>query len=176
MSLPIHPHTKVGALLEAYPGIEDALIAMAAPFAKLRNPILRRTVAKVATLEQAAKIGGIPVRDLVSKLREITGQSALEGAEGTAASFADAATAPAWIREDRVRHDIDADAMLERGVHPIGKVRECVAELQDGEIVRLTSSFRPEPLIDLFARGGQAVYSTETAPGRHVTYIGRKTS
>jgi hypothetical protein len=176
MSLPIHPQTKVGALLEAYPGVEEALIAAVPAFARLRNPILRRTVAKVATLEQAAKIGGIPVDDLVSRLRNTAGQSAEQATGGAAVSIQDVATAPAWIREDRVRYEIDADAMLEHGVHPIGKVRECVAELEAGEIVRLTSSFRPEPLIDLFARGGQPVYSIQTTPGRHVTYIGRKTS
>ncbi len=70
MNLPITPDTKVGALLEAYPELEEHLIACAPAFAKLRNPLLRRTVAKVATLEQAARVGGIGVRDLVRRLRE----------------------------------------------------------------------------------------------------------
>lgn len=172
MSLPINPETRVGALLDAHPGTEEVLIGLVPAFAKLKNPILRRTVAKVATLEQAAHIGGISVRDLVSKLREATGQSGLDiltAAEGFAAG-----EAPTWLLQDRVRHHIDADSMLETGVHPIGKVRECTAMLEPGEIVRLTSSFRPAPLIDTMQRSGLAVYSAETAPGRHTTYIARR--
>ena len=44
------------------------------PFAKLRNPVVRRTVAKVATLEQAAKIGGVSLQAMILRLREVTGQ------------------------------------------------------------------------------------------------------
>ncbi len=172
MSLPINPETRVGALLDAYPVAEEVLIGLVPAFVKLKNPILRKTVAKVATLEQAARIGGIGVRDLIRKLREATGQAALDvlpAEDGLAAG-----EAPEWLREENVRHHIDADSMLETGVHPIGKVRECTASLETGEIVRLTSSFRPVPLIETMQRSGLAVYSAETAPGRHVTYFVRK--
>lgn len=171
MSLPINPETKVGALLEAYPGIEDVLIAWVPAFAKLRNPILRKTVAKVATLEQAARIGAVSIRELVQKLREATGHDTLEVSEAAETDSTNAPVPPQWVREGRVRHNIDAGQMLETGEHPIGKVRQCVATLEAGEIVQLTSSFRPEPLIDLMLRSGLAVFSTESFPGRHVTYI-----
>ena len=49
---------------------------MAPAFAKLRNPVVRRTVAKIATLEQAAKIGGVDLQAMILKLR------AAAGAEG----------------------------------------------------------------------------------------------
>jgi len=175
MSLPINPETKVGTLLEVYPGIEEVLIAWAPAFSKLKNPILRRTVAKVATLEQAARIGGVSVRELVRKLREAAGQE-VSGIShgGDAAPAADnGAPAPAWLSQERVQFTIDADSMLETGVHPIGKVRQCAALLEPGGIVELTSSFRPEPLIDAMRRSGLAVHSMETAPGRHATYISR---
>ncbi len=171
MSVSITPETKVGALLEAYPGIEEVLIGLAPAFAKLRNPILRKTVAKVATLEQAARIGGVGVRELVRKLREAAGQSGLDDAAAETDS-ATAAEAPAWVAAARVRHRMDADQMLETGEHPLGKVRRCAATLREGEVIVLTSSFRPEPLIEALSRGGLAVFSTEAAPGRHVTHIG----
>src|SRR5262249_41576159 len=66
----IDPDTTVGALLDAYPEAEAVLIDLAPAFAKLRNPVVRRTVAKVATLEHAAKIGGVSLRTLIGKLRE----------------------------------------------------------------------------------------------------------
>ena len=76
MSLPIGPETMVGAMLEAYPELESVLVEMAPAFAKLRNPVVRRTVAKVATLEQAAKIGGVSLQTMILRLRSVTGQSA----------------------------------------------------------------------------------------------------
>ena len=52
--LQIQSSTKVGQLLDAYPELEEVLIKMAPPFKKLKNPILRKSIAKVATLQQAA--------------------------------------------------------------------------------------------------------------------------
>ena len=159
MKLPITPETKVGALLDAYPELEETLISLAPEFAKLRNPILRRTVAKVATLEQAARVGGLSVRELVSKLRKAAGQPALDRIVEQAADHA----APDWLDEQRVEFTLDADSLLASGDHPLGKVRQCLAALQPGGIVCLASSFRPEPLIAALAASlssaGQAKFS-----------------
>src|SRR5205809_150443 len=75
MSQVIGPETTVGELLEAYPELESVLVEMAPTFAKLRNPVVRRTVAKVATLEQAAKLGGINLQAMILRLRNETGQA-----------------------------------------------------------------------------------------------------
>lgn len=40
--LPITPATRVGELLDAYPELEEVLVAAAPPFARLANPVLRR--------------------------------------------------------------------------------------------------------------------------------------
>ncbi len=48
----IIPDSKVGALLQEFPQLEDVLIQMSPAFGHLRNPVLRKTVAKVATLRQ----------------------------------------------------------------------------------------------------------------------------
>lgn len=171
MSFAINPETKIGALLEAYPELEQTLAECAPAFARLKNPILRRTVARVATLEQAARIGGISVRELVRRLRAAAGQSASEEASGEEPAR-DGPT-PDWVVPERVRARFDADAMLATGEHPIGRVRRSVSALEPGEIVELMSSFRPEPLIETFRRAGCLVYSAEVAPGRHATYITR---
>ena len=48
----ISPKTKVGELLDNYPDLESVLMEMSPAFEKLRNPVLRKTVARVATLQQ----------------------------------------------------------------------------------------------------------------------------
>ena len=176
MTLAITPQTKVGALLEAYPGIEDVLIAWVPAFSKLRNPILRKTVAKMATLEQAARIGGVNVRELVSKLRAVTRQDSDETQpESPGCNEADTIEAPSWLAGNRISVRLDAEAILEAGEHPLGKVRESAEALRPGEMVCVTSSFRPVPLIDAFVKSNFQVYSVELTPNRHVTYVARPT-
>jgi hypothetical protein len=171
MSLLIGPETTVGAMIEAYPELESVLVEMAPAFAKLRNPVVRRTVAKVATLEQAAKIGGINLQTMILRLRNVTGQSApdlplLQPRQDVVGDDA------SWLTSDRVVAEIDADAMLERGVHPIGKIRETVGVLGPGEVVVLRSSFRPQPLIETLRRAGAAVHSSMQGT-THLTWFGR---
>ena len=62
----IGPETRVADVLEAHPEAEEILIAIAPQFKAMKNPVLRRTVARVATLEQAAKVAGIQARELPS--------------------------------------------------------------------------------------------------------------
>ena len=57
----ITPKTKVLQVIEAYPQLEEVLIGYVPAFVKLKNPILRKTVARIATLQQAAAIGNVKV-------------------------------------------------------------------------------------------------------------------
>jgi hypothetical protein len=164
----IGPETKVGALLQEYPALEGVLIGMAPAFDNLRNPVLRKTIGKVATLEQAAKLGGIALPEMIRKLREaagIGGDAVADGAVATAGAT--------WLTSGVVIDDIDAGEMLSRGVHPIGRVREGAAKLKNGEVIRLTSAFRPEPLLDTMRRAGLEVYCEETAPGAFTSWFGK---
>lgn len=172
MSLAITPETTVGALLEAYPETEGVLVDMAPAFAKLRNPVVRRTVAKIATLEQAAKIGGVSLQSLILRLRDVTGRG---GPDLTVLQpRQDVGEDASWLADGRVVEEIDADAMLERRVHPIGKIREAVGVLGPGEVLVLRSSFRPQPVIETMRRAGAAVHSS-TRGTTHVTWFGRQT-
>jgi hypothetical protein len=170
VSLPVNAETKIGALLEAYPEIEQLLIDSAPAFEKLRNPILRKTVAKVATVEQAARIGGLRPPELVQKIREAIGQT-------TPAAGESAPTEPRgaqWLESCPVVEEIDADELLDRGIHPGGKVRQRLSELHGSEVIRVKSSFRPEPLIQTSRENGYEVHSVALSSHEHITYFGRK--
>lgn len=171
----ITPETRVGDLLAAYPDIEPVLIAQAPAFANLRNPVLRRTVAKVATLSQAARVGGVDVRALVRALREAAGQP-VGDAPGAAGGAAASSAAPAWYRDDLVVARVDADAMLARGEHPLGEMSRLAGRLTGAEIVALESAFLPAPLIDAFRSRGYEVEAYESAPGRFRTCLRRGTA
>jgi uncharacterized protein (DUF2249 family) len=176
MSIPITPETKVGALLEAYPGVEDCLISWVPAFSKLKNPVLRKTVTKLVTLEQAAKVAGVELRDLIARLHEATGQQFPKPCPPPPVGFTvlnngDLSPRPAWADDANVRFEIDADALLEKGEHPMGRIRQMLASSEPGQVVKLKSSFRPAPLIEALRRSGVRVHWHEAEPGRHLTYI-----
>ncbi len=73
-NIKIDPFTKVSDLLNAYPELEETLIAIAPPFKKLRNPILRRSIAKIATIKNISSVGNIPLNELINKIKKAAGQ------------------------------------------------------------------------------------------------------
>jgi DUF438 domain-containing protein len=62
----INPKTKVSELLKEYPFIKDFLVELNPHFKALDNPIMRRTLGRVASLSKAAMIGGIDIVELMS--------------------------------------------------------------------------------------------------------------
>jgi len=152
----ITPETKVGDLLDAYPDAEEALIAIAPKFKALKNPVLRRTVAKIATLEQAARVADMPVNTLVRSLREALGQDVGDLADDGGGSTGDS-EAPGWIAAGAKR-EFDADAMLAKGETPVGKVSESLAGLAVGEAILVRSTFQVAPLIDAMKNKGHEVF------------------
>ena len=172
--LPITPETKVGDLLESYPQLEETLVAMAPAFAKLRNPVLRRTVARVATLEQAARVGGVAVKDLVTRLREAAGLPAgPPQAPDDRGGPGDMAPA-GWVAGVTVSATIDADTLLAVGQHPLGRVMSALGALEPASAVVVESSFVPAPLLDALAQQGYESTTVRAGAERYRTWIRRR--
>ena len=146
----ITPDSKLGDLLERWPGLEQVLLEISPHFKALRNPVLRRTVAKVATLRQVSTVSGVALGVLVERLREGAGLSpaAIVDPEGGGAP----AQRPAWADERSVTRTHDARAAIEAGEHPMPRVMADLAALSDGDVYALVTPFVPAPLVDL-ARG-----------------------
>jgi DUF438 domain-containing protein len=88
--------TKLDSLLKAYPFLLEFLAGLSPKFRKLKNPVLRRTMGKVATLEQVAGLGEIPVQQLMEAIAAEVRQVAHESVEvedgnssGSSTAFAD---------------------------------------------------------------------------------------
>ena len=168
-SLEITPETKVAALLDAYPELEEVLLGMAPEFAKLRNPVLRRTVAKITSLRQAARVGSVPLGKLIDGLRKAAGQAAGEFQGDEAGS----ATAPDWLDEGQIAEWLDARPLIEAGERPMEQVMSRLKDLPEGAILELTTSFEPAPLIDTAKQKGFAAWYRRDAPDRVKTYFVR---
>jgi hypothetical protein len=143
----ISPKTRIGELLDAWPHLEDVLISMSPVFAKLRNPILRKTVAKVATIQQISVVGSIPVEQIINRLRKETGQDELQpGAEDTGHSEADQ---PGWFSETKISARFDATPVINSGGSPMAEVLRLANSLGKDEILELKTPFVPAPILDM---------------------------
>ncbi len=145
INIDITPETKVGTLLDSYPQLEDLLIEKAPPFAKLRNPILRKTVAKVTSLRQAAKVGGINIGELVNALRKEVGQTEDVNISDNPDSAIE--QKPDWMN-NKIADTLDARPMIESGEQPVGTVMQKLRKLGSDQIFELITPFEPAPLID----------------------------
>ena len=140
----ITPKTKILQLIEAYPELEDELIGFVPAFKKLKNPVLRNTVAKIATLQQAAAIGNLKVEELINYLRKKVGQEIISEEGGSQYNT----NKPSWFSPEQVKRSFDAREMLSRGEHPVAQVMEDLKNLDKGSVYCLSAPFLPAPLID----------------------------
>jgi hypothetical protein len=145
-SLQIHPSTKEAQLLDAYPELEEMLIRMAPPFKKLKNPILRKSVAKVATLKQAAIAGRLELSSMINQLREAVGQAPLDAME-TISEADYLGSAPGWFNQRCVASSID-DRAGDSDEMAINRVLRVLKDLGERQVVELTTTFLPAPGID----------------------------
>jgi hypothetical protein len=108
----------------------------------------------------------------VRQLRRAAGQDDAPLAGGASGPIPAAEDAPGWVDEANVATSIDADALLDRGEHPLGAVRAALPRLPPGGLLRLDSSFVPAPLLDALRSEGYDV-CTVSAGGCHRTYVRR---
>jgi DUF438 domain-containing protein len=85
----LNAKTKIDSLLKQYPFLLDFLITLSPHFKNLKNPLIRKTMGKVATLKQAADIGGLDIEGLISALTaEIDKQTVTDGGSDKSAPAA----------------------------------------------------------------------------------------
>lgn len=140
----ISPRTKVLQLIETYPQLEDVLINYVPAFKKLKNPVLRNTVAKIATLQQAATIGNVKVEDLINLLRKEVGQDLVS----ITSDSGYVTEKPDWFNEAKIKQELDIREMLAAGEHPVNQVIADLNKLPANQIYKLVAPFLPAPLID----------------------------
>ncbi|MFU8844762.1 MAG: DUF1858 domain-containing protein [Bacteroidales bacterium] len=141
----ITPKTRVSEILETYPELEEALTEMTPVFKKLKNPMLRRTIARVTSLQQAAAVGEIPVETVVNKLRSLTGQDKLEGLTEASTNANDL---PSWFDPKKIRKTFDAREIIAGGGHPLTDVLRDLHGWNGDDIYEFVTPFLPAPLLD----------------------------
>ena len=165
--------TTIAELLDGHEGMKEKLIEINPKFKKLNNPILRRTLAKLATVKQAAIIGGMDATDLLNRLRTFARQTPLEEPKEPKSTQAAPSIAPNWTKESP-RARLDANSILNEEENPLVKAHQVLKQLKKGERLEIVSDFRPEPLIAEFQKKGFDVAVDEIDSEHFLTHIRKK--
>ncbi|MFO7978320.1 MAG: DUF1858 domain-containing protein [Bacteroidales bacterium] len=165
----INVDTRIARLLDDYPELEHPLMEIAPEFKKLKNPVLRKTIARVTSLKQAAAIAGIPASDLVSRLRVIAGLPALELDENHQQDYM--GPHPQWLQQQPVHQQYDASQVIRSGNMPLSQIMNDLEKLPSGQLYLLVTPLLPAPLLDKVRQSGYLTWTEKQAEERYVSHI-----
>lgn len=139
----------------------EVLVSASPAFEKLRNAAMRRTMARLVTVEQAAKIGGIDARVLLERLNHALDHP---GEPAGAAPGGDAAPTRAVVTEtvpDTLKQipaelvvDCDVREDLRAGREPFRRIMDAARATPAGGLLRVRAIFEPAPLYAVLAKQG----------------------
>ncbi len=138
--------TKVHELLESHPYLKEWLADYAPEFEKLKNPVLYRTVGRVATLEAAAAMAGVAPERFLDDVRTEIAKRAIAAEEAGAPAVPEEAPE----RADRAERQEALKAIIRR-LHDGASVEDVkadfdalVAEVDPAEIAAMEQALIAE--------------------------------
>jgi len=168
----INTSLTVHDLLDAYPELEEVLIGIAPPFKKLKNPFLRRSVAKVATIKHISSVGGVPIDQLISQIREAVGQAESSQSYIDQDYFGEQ---PDWFSPGKVVLTLDEDKVEDKDKMTLVIILKEARNVKKGEIIELITSFLPAPGIDILKSKGYSVWTRKESDVLIRSYFLKKT-
>ncbi|HEY5945150.1 MAG TPA: DUF2249 domain-containing protein [Kofleriaceae bacterium] len=152
---------RVAAVLARDARLLEVFVAASPAFEKLRSAAMRKTMARLVTVEQAARIAGIDANDLVERLNQVLG-----GAEPVATAPSPTAPElppiPEPLRALPAERVVDCDVReeLRAGIEPFRRILDAARALPENSVLRVRAIFEPAPLYAVLARQGLA-HATE---------------
>ena len=163
MTVPVTAADTVSDVLARSESLVDVFVRHAPHFAKLRNRAMRRIMARLVTVEQAARTANVSPERLVHDLNEALGIAdpvdVARKTPDTVAASTNLASHPA----DANVVEVDVREDLRAGREPFSKIMLAVAQLRADEVLRLRTIFEPAPLFSVLAKRGFAHESTAHA-------------
>lgn len=160
MTEPIRLDDRISTVLARDERLLDVLVAAAPALGKLRNPLLRKTMSKLATVEHAARIAGLDAVDLLARLNgALAGEPLREDPYPSASSVGHDAPRDAMPTEllhappDRIV-DLDVRDELRAGREPFRLIMSAALRVGEGQVLRVRAIFEPAPLYQVLGRQG----------------------
>jgi uncharacterized protein (DUF2249 family) len=147
---------RVASVLAKDARLLEVFVAASPAFEKLRSAAMRKTMARLVTVEQAAKIAGLDPAALIERLN-----AALDGAPAPSAPEAPATTtslppipaALTTLPPERIV-DLDVRDELRAGIEPFGRILAAARALPADHALRVRAIFEPAPLYAVLAKHG----------------------
>lgn len=164
---------RVARVLQRDERLLDVFVDSSPHFERLRNPAMRRVMARLVTVEQAARIAGVEVDALVQRLNAALatpsggashtpdgpapGPTVRATSDSGAMPPALAATGPErWV-------DLDVRDDLRNGREPFARIMAAKAALTGGHVLRVRAIFEPAPLYAVLGKQGFAHWTERLA-------------
>ena len=138
------PKTKIDDLIKTYPFLMDFFLVQSPKFRLLQSEVMRKTVGRIATLNQVASVGGLEIAkllsDIAAEIRAKTGKDVK--------IIADVA-APEVLKDAESRHEVLKDIIrdLHQGVDmSVLKKRfyELIKDVEYSEIAKMEQKLMEE--------------------------------
>jgi uncharacterized protein (DUF2249 family) len=155
-TIPISPHDKVSDVLARDEALVEVFVRAAPHFAKLRHRAMRRVMARLVTVEQAARTANIPTERLVRDLNTALGLVDDRPSADVSASAPRVAPSDQRHPEDEPVVEVDVRHDLRSGREPFSRIMTAVAALGDKEVLHLRAIFEPAPLFTVLGKRGFA--------------------
>ncbi|HEX5653791.1 MAG TPA: DUF2249 domain-containing protein [Chitinophagaceae bacterium] len=166
----INAQTKIKAILKHNPGALDAIVSIHPRFEKLRNPVLRKLMAGRASISMAAKIAGCTVQDFFTRLEPLGFRvDAIKDSRLTN----EEKELPIFLKniEPTKIINLDVRPVLEAGEDPLQLILEKFRSLVPGQVLVITNSFEPVPLMKLVKKQGFESYADHIHDNLVLTYF-----
>jgi hypothetical protein len=160
----------------------EIFVRHAPHFAKLRNRTMRRVMARLVTVEQAARTANLAPEVLVAEINAALGFVDSERSAPDSAHVDDAAgaVAPAQTTPDATQHpanapvvEVDVREDLRSGREPFSQIMSAVGALGGDEVLLLRTTFEPAPLFAVLAKRGFSHESHSAAADDWSTWFWR---
>ncbi len=175
-TIPISAHDKVSDVLARDESLIDVFVRLAPHFAKLRNRTMRRVMARLVTVDQAARTANIPTERLVRDLNAALGLGDARPSIEAPASASDAKPSDERHPADAPVVELDVREDLRQGREPFSRIMSAVAALRDDDVLRLRATFEPAPLFTVLGKRGFSHESTAHAADDWSVWFWRPTT
>jgi uncharacterized protein (DUF2249 family) len=155
-ALPVTASDRVSDVLARDESLIDVFVQQAPHFTKLRNRAMRKVMARLLTVEQAARTANVSPDHLVSELNAALGI-------GVGSPVPVSPTPPRLDDDSPAVHpasanviEIDVREDLRSGREPFSRIMNAVSALAANDVLHLRAIFEPAPLFTVLGNRGFA--------------------
>jgi uncharacterized protein (DUF2249 family) len=174
-TIPVRASDRVSDVLLREEALLDVFVGYAPHFAKLRNRTMRRVMARLVTVEQAARMAGVGVEGLLEALNHALGVTVPSvPVERPAMTHDEPLPQHRPLDANDVVVDVRED--LRAGREPFSTIMRAVGALNREDTLRLRTTFEPVPLFHVLGKRGFAHEVLAHAPDDWSVWFWRPTT